>query len=251
MKRKANIRQAWNSTTREYQKRHKIPTEFAHYGPRCPNENDLRLLGSVKGKKILEIGCGGGQNSIAFAKQGAAVTGLDLSDEQIEFAKELAEKESVRVRFIRGDMQNMKEIEDDSYDIVFTAISLIWTDIGKTIPEVYRVLKGGGLFVFSDIHPFFNIFSETSLDLERSYFETGYHEWTETSKETGTETRFGNYFYTMSDYINTLIENGFHLEKVLEPEPVEGDNVFDYGESESLERLSMIPGTVIFVARKG
>jgi len=252
MSEEADNRRSWNRISKSYQKRHRISTKYAHYGPNSPNENDLKLLGSVEGKRILEIGCGGGQNAIAFARQGAITTGLDLSDKQIEFAKRLAEEEGVKVDFVRGDMTDMKEIESESQDFVYTAVSLCYTPIEKTFKEVYRVLNPGGKFVFSDIHPFYDVFSEEDFTLQNTYFRSDFHEW-DWEYLDGSEwkgTPCSGYYYKVSDFINALIDSGFILERVLEPEPVEKDILSDYTKDYPLERLRMIPGTIIFVARK-
>ncbi|MFX1286438.1 MAG: class I SAM-dependent methyltransferase [Promethearchaeota archaeon] len=66
----------------------------------APGEKELGLLGNVKGKRILELGCGGGQNSIVLAKWGAKVIGLDISEIQLECANILAKKEGVRVDWL-------------------------------------------------------------------------------------------------------------------------------------------------------
>jgi ubiquinone/menaquinone biosynthesis C-methylase UbiE len=252
LKKRADIRKCWNTISKSYQKKHKISTKYAHYGPNCPNENDLNLLGSVKGKRILEIGCGGGQNSIAFAKQGAIATGLDVSEEQLEFAKKLAKRDRVEVEFIQGDMANMHEIKSNSFDIVFTACAICYAPIEKTFKEVQRVLKKNGLFVFSEIHPFYNLFSFDDFTLERSYFKTGYseNEWWYEQNGKNLKTKSAGFSYKVSDFNNALIESGFKIEKVLEPEPVEKDEVSDYTKDYPLERLKMIPGTIIFVARE-
>ena len=99
MTNRINMRGAWNRISRNYQTDHKIPTDFVHYGPNCPNEDQLRLIGDVRDKRVLEIGCGGGQCAIAFAKRGAVATGVDLSDAQIEFAQRLAAREGARSGF--------------------------------------------------------------------------------------------------------------------------------------------------------
>ena len=95
------MRNAWNANSKTYQSLHEIGTESAHYGPWAPLENELCLLGDVSGLHIFEAGCGGGQCSIAFAKQGAWVTGVDLSDSQIVFARSLA-----RVRAGQRDLRS-------------------------------------------------------------------------------------------------------------------------------------------------
>lgn len=252
MEQKVNIRHAWNLLSRAYQDKHRISTTSAHYGPSVPSEDRLKLLGNIRGKRVLEIGCGGGQNSIYFAKRGAIATGLDLSDKQLKFAERLAEKEGVEVDFIRGNMSDMKEIESESFDIVFSACAVYYAPIKQTFKEVSRVLKKDGMFVFSEIHPFYQIFADDELTIERSYFKTGYEEWDWWYVEGGEDKhiKFAGYVNTMSDYINTLIENHFQIEKVLEPEPVEVDTMHDYSEDYPPERLQMIPGTIIFVAGK-
>ena len=68
----------WEQVSEWYQKESKIPISI-HYGPGSPNEDKLKLLGNLKGKDILEIGCGGAQCGIAMAKKGAKVTGIDIS----------------------------------------------------------------------------------------------------------------------------------------------------------------------------
>ncbi len=72
----------WESASKDYQEECKIPIDI-HYGPGSPNEKHFKLLGKIKGKKILEIGCGGAQCGIAMAKKEAKVTGIDISEEQL------------------------------------------------------------------------------------------------------------------------------------------------------------------------
>ncbi len=86
------IKKWWNDVSKGYQRDSQIHTKSAHYGPYAPDEDALKLIGTVKGKKILEIGCGGGQCSIAFAKKKALCTGIDISEKQLEFAEKLAKK---------------------------------------------------------------------------------------------------------------------------------------------------------------
>lgn len=56
-----------------------VPTDIVTYGPDVGTEDDFRLLGDLKGKRVLELGCGTAQRSIAFARQGATAIGVDFS----------------------------------------------------------------------------------------------------------------------------------------------------------------------------
>ena len=68
---------AWDKYSAGYQAGVRLPTDVAHYGPDIASESELRLLGQLRGKRVLELGCGGAQCSIAFAKQGAHAIGVD------------------------------------------------------------------------------------------------------------------------------------------------------------------------------
>ncbi len=245
---KKNIRDHWNLDSISYQKRHKISTEYVHYGPSCPTEDELNLLGDVEGKKIIELGCGGAQCSIALSKKGAICTGVDLSREQLKFARKLAEKNRVKVELIEGDIEHLDMIDDNCFDIAFSAAAFCWTQsLDDVFKEAFRILKENGLLVFSTSHPFFDCLDEEpqaeDLKIKRSYFQKNI-----LFKE-HTEITINYVLPTISDIVNSLINNGFVIEKVLEPEPVE-EKFGTYTSSSQLEVLKMIPATIIFKARK-
>ena len=139
---KKRIKEHWNTDALAYQKRQKLSTDYVHYGPCCPTEEDLNLLGEVQGKKIIELGCGGGQCSIALAKRGAKCTGIDLSEEQIKFAKNLAKKNDVIVNFMQGDIENLSMFDDENMDIAFSASVFDWVqNLDEVFKEAFRILK--------------------------------------------------------------------------------------------------------------
>jgi len=80
-----------------------LSTDVVHYGPDIPTEADLRLLGNLKDKRVLELGCGGGPTSVAMAKQGARVIAIDESAEQVTHARRLAEREETKVEVRRSE----------------------------------------------------------------------------------------------------------------------------------------------------
>ena len=267
-----DMRSAWNRTSAGYQRLHQISTDAAHYGPWAPDESELCLLGDVRDKRILEIGCGGGQCSIAFARQGAIAVGIDLSDEQLSFARELAQSAlapsvakdviaSVLPTFLQGDASDLSRLADRSFDVVFSAYALHYLPTIETcLAEVSRVLRSadtnvgvlGGLFVFSLDHPFRDCFwdddnGEESLQPLRSYFTRGAMDW-----------QFGSngewmrsYHRTVGDWVALLHDANLQVERIIEPEPVlSPEEQASWSESYDLEAAKLIPQTIIFVARK-
>ncbi|HLC32815.1 MAG TPA: methyltransferase domain-containing protein [Candidatus Nanoarchaeia archaeon] len=236
----------WEKTSAHYQKQCDIPIDV-HYGPGSPNEKKLKLLGDVRGKKILEIGCGGAQCGIALAKQGAHVIGIDISGEQLKFAWALAKKNQVKIRLLQGDIKKLPQIKPNSQDIVFSAFALLYVDDLKScFEEVHRVLKKKGVFVFSIDHPF-SLTVSSSLRIKRSYFETG-----KVIEKYGDNT-FVSYTHTISEWHNLLVENGFVVEKMLEPD---SRKRYPYDHWYGLwhytpKFLKLYPQTIIFKCRKG
>ncbi|MFA4820332.1 MAG: methyltransferase domain-containing protein [Candidatus Aenigmatarchaeota archaeon] len=238
----------WNEATPWFQEWAKLSTKSADYGPYAPRENQLKLLGNVKGKKILEIGCGGAQCSISFAKQGAICTGIDITQAQLDYARKLAEKEKVSVTLIKGDIQTLRGIRSNSYDIVFSSFALQYiADLTKCFKEVHRVLKKGGLFVFSIDHPFYNTINPKTKTLKRSYLKTGKlvenEEWSD-----GIKHKFVMFHRKVSDIVNSIIDANLTLSEMHEPLDMKNKIKDPTVYPEDLVRL--IGPTIIFKAKK-
>jgi ubiquinone/menaquinone biosynthesis C-methylase UbiE len=100
-----------------------------------------------KGAKVLDVGCGTGTDSLYLKKKGLKVEGIDLSKKMIKIAKERAPQ----IKFALMDMRSLKYPED-FFDGLFVAYSLIHIpnkDIPKTLEELKRVLKKGGIAYFA------------------------------------------------------------------------------------------------------
>jgi len=99
------------------------------------------------GKKLLEIGCGIGTDLVRFAKGGADVTGVDLSETAIDLAKENFHLHDIKGKFLIGNGEAL-EFPDNHFDVVYAHGVLQYTaNIQKMINEAHRVLKPGGLFI--------------------------------------------------------------------------------------------------------
>src|SRR3989338_2647216 len=97
-----------------------------------------------KGKKVLEIGCGGGTDILQFAKNGAIVTGIDLTQTAIQITKKRFDAYNLKGTFIQADAENLP-FEDNNFDFVYSLGVLHHTpDTERAIREAYRVLKPNG-----------------------------------------------------------------------------------------------------------
>lgn len=246
------LRDAWNEASEYYQALHDISTGSAHYGPWAPLENELRLLGDVHGLKILEIGCGGGQCCIAFARQGATIAGIDMSDKQIKFARALAAEEGIDVDFSQGDAADLSQFHSLMWDVIFSTYTFQYVEeIEACLSECSRVLKPLGRLVFSLDHPFRDCFhddeeDETAIYPVRSYFDRSAMRWT--FGDSGVP--MVSYHRTMTEWLELLVDAGFQLLQMLEPEP--SAEMLDeiWPEDSALAPIRMVPQTIIFVAEK-
>jgi len=102
-------RRSWDTISASYHAKTLIATDDVHYGPVAPGERELCLLGDVRGKQVIEIGCGGGQNAIALARWGATCVGIDPSPAQLAHARRLGNQHGMRIQFATGMAEDLGE----------------------------------------------------------------------------------------------------------------------------------------------
>jgi len=235
----------WDRIASDYQSQNRISTYSVHYGPLSSGEEEIALLGDVTGKKILELGCGGGQNSIALARQGAKVMGIDFSEEQLKFARKLSEETGVAVKFLQGDIEELSFfIEGEIFDIVISSFTLSYVEnIDKVFTGVRSLLRSGGILVFCLEHPFItNLQEEDFIKFQgkiypfvKNYFETGKDEITWRSDKI--KAKLPLYKRKLEDIINPLLSSGFQIVRLLEPSPYELKNM----SREEIEDIPYLP----------
>jgi SAM-dependent methyltransferase len=235
---------AWDRHSAGYQAGAHLPTDVAHYGPDIPTETELRLLGDLKGKRVLELGCGGAQCSIAFAKQGATAIGVDFSAEQLAFARRLCEREEVKVELRHGDVADLAFLRADSIDLVFSAYAFGYVeDLSRVFRQVHRVLKVGAPLVFSLPHPAYDMIdddSEQPFMVRRSYWDRSPidYEWNGIG--------FTDYHHTIGEIYMGLVRTSYRVDVILEPEPVGSGPRSQHWR----EPFTKVPRTLIIRARK-
>ena len=129
-----------------------------------------RLKGiRLDGARVLGLAAGGGWDPVIFARLGATTTVFDLSPTQLKTVRELARRQRVRVRLVRGNMKDLSAFEDESFDVVWHCHSLVFVDDARRVlHEVGRVLAPGGTYLLSTMHP-------TTLRLYNTYTGTGWN----------------------------------------------------------------------------
>ncbi len=152
----AENRESWNADSDTYQTDHGPQLAASGglaWGVWQIPEASLQILGEVKGRDILELGCGAGQWSIALAKAGARPVGLDLSEKQLSHARGLMAAAGVEFPLVHASAEQVP-LPDGSFDIVFCDYgAMTFADPYATVPEVARLLRPGGLFAFSGATP--------------------------------------------------------------------------------------------------
>ena len=239
-----NNADAWDRFAATYQEEAGLPTTVAHYGPDIATEAELRLLGDLRGKRVLELGCGGAQCSIAFAKAGATAIGVDHSGEQLAHARRLCEREEVRVDLRLGDLAELAFLRADSVDLVFSAYAFGYVeDLNRVFRQAHRVLKVGAPLVFSLPHPAYAMIDDDSdepLAVRRSYFDPRPAGWSRDGID------FTWYPRTVADLFGALVRASYRVDVILEPPPLAGGPRSPWWRP----AFSLVPRTLIIRARK-
>ncbi len=217
----------------------------------CPEnlrESEAHLLGDVRGKRILEVGCGSAPCARYLAQRGADVVAFDLSAGMLAHARAGADRTGIPVPLVQADVCELP-FADACFDLAFSAFGAIpfVADSAGAMREVARVLRPGGRWVFAATHPMRWAFPDDpgplGLTAIQSYFDRSpYVEVDETGVPAYVE-----HHRTMGDRIREIVAAGFVLEDVIEPEWPE-DFTGTWGQW-SPERGEMFPGTAIFVCR--
>jgi SAM-dependent methyltransferase len=205
-----------------------------HYGPDIPDESDLRLIGHVEGKRVLELGGGRGHNAVVLARQGAHVIVVDPSHRRLERVRNRCDVEEVRAELHQSDLAELAFLRADTIDVALSVFALASVaDLDRVFRQVHRVLRAGASFVFSLPHPAF------VLTQSGSYFERLPEPW-RTDDASGEATP-----RTIGDVFGGLARANFRIDALLEPEPPAAPRSPFW-----VDAMARAPATLIVRARK-
>ena len=149
-------RASWNREADDYQREHGSQLnrfDRPRWGTWGIPESSLDVLGDVAGKDVLEFGCGAAQWSIVLERMGARPVALDLSIRQLSHARRLMGEAGSRVPLVNANAERTP-FPDERFDIVFCDHgAMTFADPLRTVPEVARILRPGGLFAFNIASP--------------------------------------------------------------------------------------------------
>jgi SAM-dependent methyltransferase len=237
----------WDRESDSYQATHRehIGRPEPRWGLWQLPESELRILGDVGGKDVLELGCGAAQWSILLAGQGARLVGVDNSERQLEHARLALEEAGLDFPLVHAPAEAVP-LPDASFDVVFADHGANrFADPYAWVPEAARLLRPGGLLAFSGSTPFEALCWDKEADrmgteLKRDYF--GLHRIEDAAGPIEYELQYG-------DWIRLFRENGFEIEELREIRPPEGAES-TYRSPEETEWARSWPMEQIWIVRR-
>lgn len=190
---------------------------------------------------VLDVGCGDGQISRALASRGAAVTGIDPTERNLEVARERAGGPV----YVKAGADELP-FDDASFDAVVACLVFEHIDdVDAAIAEVARVLRPGGQFSFFLNHPLLQTpgsgwIDDHIIEPPEQYWRIGpYLVETESIEEVEKDVHIRFLHRPLSRYVNALTAHGLHLRRMLEPSPPRGflDRAPEYALAHTIPRL--------------
>lgn len=174
------------------------------------------LLGNIKGKKVLDIGCGNGKVARRLARKGAKVVGIDAVKEQVDFAKSLEDQRKQGIKYVVADLASLAsaKLGLEKFDVALSLMTHLYLD-EKAFAESMRTiadrLTSEAVFIYGNIHPS-RVFKYPEADYFKSQLLSA-----ELPTLTGKKFRTEFYHHPLHTVISSILEAGFVVTQLLEP----------------------------------
>ncbi len=208
----AEIIQQWSNIPRAFIEAFGDEGDFAHQ--HLLNPTIFALLGDIRGKRILDAGCGTGYLSRLLTKQGAQVVGLEPAM-LVQYAIEREQSEPLGVEYIQADLTVWRD-SDYVFDVVVVNMVLMdIPDYKAALDTCFVHLRQGGQLILSLTHP---CFEESDSD----YLAKGYIAVKEYFSEYRIEQRWSGRFHRpLGHYFDAILQRGGIIQAVIEPQLAE------------------------------
>ena len=182
------------------------------------------LLPELEGKKVLDLGCGFGEHCMEYVKRGAKrVVGVDISEKMLDVARR--ENSDDKIEYINMPMEDLGELKE-SFDVVISSLALHYVEAFPEVVEyVFSALNVGGVFIFSQESPLNTCFSGNGDRWTRDENGKKLHvNLADYCVEGRIESKWfvegvQKYHRMFSTIVNTLVDAGFKVERLIEPYP--------------------------------
>ncbi|WP_421708470.1 class I SAM-dependent methyltransferase [Algihabitans sp.] len=207
------------------------------------NPSFLAFLPELTGQSVLDLGCGEGRNTRLFARQGATMTGIDISTRMIDAARAAEAKEPLGIHYRVNSYVSLDDFPNTCFDAAVSTMALMDSPGFESAAQAaFRVLRPGGWFCLSVLHPCFvtpgfRWLHDANGDEQGLVVADYFNDqaiWEEWSFKSGKQDGAGSQPqkemrpfvsarlpYRLEDYINGLSAAGFRLERLREPRPTE------------------------------
>ena len=239
-------RAGWDAVSDAYQSEHSDDLTGAKalaWGVWRIPEKELRILGDVAGKDVLEFGCGQAEWSLELARTGARTVGLDNSGGRLRYAREHQLREGVTFPLVQASAE-IAPLARESFDVVFCDYgAMTFLPPERSVPEAARLLRPGGLLAFTTTHPLLWCCwppgsDEAQPELVRDYFSIRSEE----------EDGMVDFNLPIGEWIRIFVDNGLTVEALIEVQPPE-DATTTYG-GRPLSWARRWPAEMIWKVRK-
>lgn len=262
-------RRSWNEATKAHNSHKGDQAAFLRTGGSTLFPEELDLLGPLQGRRLVHLQCNAGQDTLSLARLGAHVTGVDISDEAITFARQLSRETGIPAEFVRADIYDWFEVassHNQYFDLAFSSYGAIcWlSDLEAWARGIASILAPGGAFVLVEFHPVAAMFDER-LQLAYPYHhpeplaDGAVGDYVAVSREglvpwgyqPGT-TDFHNpepgvqFLHGTADVITALLDAGLALDVFREYDYSNGCRFFDGAVMDEQRRFHLPPGVPTF-----